>query len=83
MNDKNHNTLEAAKRYAELGFYPVPIPKGTKGPRTKGWQELKIGPEQVPEYWVNGEGVGLLLGANGLACLDADTPEAVRILPVA
>jgi P4 family phage/plasmid primase-like protien len=74
--------INAARRYAETGFYPVPIPPGDKGPNIPAWQKLRIRPGEVGKYWTDGQGVGLILGPSGLACVDGDVPEAVRLAGV-
>ena len=46
----------------------------------KGWQNLRLTEEDLPRYFGNGEGVGLLLGeaSGGLTDVDLDCPEAIR-----
>ena len=71
---------EAAIAYSRRGWCPVPIGLGSKHPPMEGWQDLRIRASDVPRYWTNGEGVGLLLGqpSGGLVDVDLDCGEAVR-----
>ena len=44
---------EWARRYAERGLCPIPIPHRAKGPRITGWTELRIKPGEVNQYFDN------------------------------
>jgi hypothetical protein len=57
------NTLRAAERYVRRGFAVVPVPHGKKGPILKGWENLRLTVEELPQHF-NGkrQNVGLILG---------------------
>jgi hypothetical protein len=69
----------AALAYLDLGIYPVPIPKGEKGPRLQGWQNLRVSADKVASIFDPAANIGILTGAasNGLIDVDLDVPEAV------
>ena len=70
-------TLVAAREYARRGFWVVPAPRGEKGPRIPGWQNLRLEEVDLPNYFRDGENVGVLTGeASGLVDVDLDCPEA-------
>lgn len=69
------NISDLAARLAELGYYPVPIPKGTKGPTISGWDKLRLTPETVPAYFTEPEMLVGCLHAN-LACFDIDVYDS-------
>jgi hypothetical protein len=74
---------ESARALTARSFYPIPIPFREKGPQIKGWQTLRITGADVPKYF-NGQqqNIGVLLGTPyGLADVDCDCPEALRIWP--
>ncbi|MGF1471996.1 MAG: phage/plasmid primase, P4 family [Rubrobacteraceae bacterium] len=71
--------MDTVKRYAADGIRPVPVPPGSKGPDSPGWQELRISPNDVSAHFRDGDNVGWILGPSGLLCVDLDTPEATRI----
>src|SRR5262249_11716179 len=71
--------------YFRKGFCPIPIPKGEKGPKVKGWKELRYTEADLP--MVFGEGavnIGLLLGepSGWLTDVDLDCAEAVVLAAV-
>jgi hypothetical protein len=62
-------------------FAPVPVPSRAKGPRLKGWQNLRIdSPELVARYFVDPTNIGVKLGAasDGLVDVDIDCAEALE-----
>ena len=75
------SSAKAAARYIERGWAPVPIPARQKGPRIPDWQNLRIGLEDTPRYFNNGQNVGIINGrASGwLVTVDLDRPEAVAL----
>ena len=77
-----NGVADAAEMYCLLGWSPIPIPVGSKAPKRKGWQNLRISADEVPRYW-NGApmNVGILLGqaSGGLVDIDLDTPEAMSL----
>jgi P4 family phage/plasmid primase-like protien len=70
--------------YALLGADAVllPLPKGEKGPRRKGWPKVKFEETQTPEYQAEllAGDVGVLQGraGNGICSVDCDTDAAGR-----
>jgi hypothetical protein len=58
------------------------VPFRDKGPRLKGWQNLRIDSvEQVARYFRDPTNIGVILGAasGGLVDMDIDCAEAVEI----
>src|SRR5215471_15257110 len=47
-------TLEAAQNWVARGFFPVPIPFRTKGPKLEGWNDLRLRLHDLPRYF-NGD----------------------------
>ena len=71
-----------ARRLIGEGHSVVPIPKGEKGPRIKGWQNLAITADEVDAYFnATDQNIGVLLGkpSGWLVDVDLDCPEAVRL----
>jgi len=75
------STLEIAREYIERGWVAIPVPQKEKAPRIPGWQSLRVTVEDAPDYFGNGQNVGVLLGepSRGLTDVDLDCPEALRI----
>lgn len=72
-----------ALAYINRGWFPVPVPFMQKGPLVKGWQNLRITEESLPQYF-NGQvmNIGILLGpASSLVDVDIDCPEAIKLAP--
>jgi len=59
----------------------IPIPKGEKGPKIKGWQKLTIF-DMTEEHYaaLEGQNIGVLLGSasNNLITIDADSDESLE-----
>jgi hypothetical protein len=75
------NLLASARAYIEAGYRVVPVPTGQKGPRTRGWQQLRIDRDQVGEHFRPGMNIGLLLGepSGWLVDVDLDCEEAIEL----
>lgn len=75
------DVLTAAHDYTNRGFFCVPIPHGEKGPRLKGWQNLRLTTEQLGTEFMPNSNVGVILGeASGwLIDVDLDCEEAVTL----
>ena len=73
--------LEAAQRYLQRGWMPVHIPPGTKGPRRKGWQKLRLTEADLPKHFNRPGNIGIVLGeaSNKLVDVDLDCPEAIEL----
>ncbi len=74
--------LEAARGYARAGLRVVPIPHRSKRPAVHGWQDLRLGIDDLPTHF-NGapRNIGILLGepSGGVVDVDLDAPEARAI----
>jgi Bifunctional DNA primase/polymerase, N-terminal len=74
--------LDSARDYVRRGWNPVPIPHGSKGPRTRDWHLVTITSENVAQYF-NGsdQNIGVQLGptSGGLCDVDLDCAEAMRL----
>ncbi len=72
---------KAAKRFLEKGWRFVPVPPKEKGPRTKGWQNLRIEESEFDKYFSGDSNIGLLTGepSGGLIDTDLDCPEAIEL----
>ncbi|MCS7271969.1 MAG: bifunctional DNA primase/polymerase, partial [Gemmataceae bacterium] len=71
----------AVREYLAKGYAPVPVEPGTKEVKLKGWPNLRISEQDIPRYWNNGQGVGLVLGLSGLLDIDIDNDVAARLAP--
>jgi predicted P-loop ATPase len=69
--DKPSNLLDCAQRLCRLGYYPVPIPAGCKGPTLPGWDKLRLKPEDCAAYFTE---AGMLIGVlhTNVLALDVD-----------
>jgi hypothetical protein len=76
------NISKYAKGYVKRNMAIVPIPAERKSPVLPGWQNLRIGLEEIPRYF-NGkpQNIGVLLGepSGGLVDVDLDVPDAAKI----
>ena len=59
----------------------IPVPAGEKNPGRTSWEALRISEDEVPDYWTNGQNVGMLCGepSQWRVDVDLDTDEAVKI----
>ena len=71
----------AAAALIRRGVAVIPVPAGEKNPGRLGWEALRITEEEIPDYWTNGQNVGLLCGepSGHRVDVDLDPDEAVRI----
>lgn len=68
-------TKEIAKKYIANGFSPIPIIDGEKRPAIKNWQsyaEEPMGLEEASRLFNNTNSIGLVMGFDGIQCLDID-----------
>ena len=74
-------TQEKAREYLAKGWEVVPMPKGTKTPLIKEWDKLKITEQELPEYFNNGQNIGVKLGkySKWLTDIDLDCKEAIQV----
>jgi hypothetical protein len=72
---------DAAALYLSRGWAPIPIPWREKNPGYEGWQNLRVTPETLGEYF-NGvrQNIRVLLGepSGGLVDADLDCREALQ-----
>lgn len=81
MADAEHERaalfVEHARRYAELGWALIPL--NGKVPRSRQWQQAAPEPPELVagkwSHWGRQHGIGVNLGASGLAVLEDDTAE--------
>jgi len=71
----------AAAALIRRGVAVIPVLAGEKNPGRPGWEALRITEEEIPNYWTNGQNIGLLCGepSDGRVDVDLDTDEAVPI----
>lgn len=72
---KPESIRDLAKRLASLGYYPVPIPAGCKGPTIAGWDKLRLTPEDCDAYFPERGALVGVLHVNLLA-IDIDVYDA-------
>ena len=80
----NPSILSIAEDYIGLGFAVVPIDHKQKAPKIKAWENLDITAGNAAKFFNGAEqNIGVLLGArsNGLADVELDCEEAVRLAP--
>ena len=72
-----------AQQYLEQGWSPIPVPRGEKAPRFKGWTKYVCDPTRIDEIF-SGSNVGVLLGepSGGLVDVDLDCTEAEQLAKV-
>jgi hypothetical protein len=77
---KPKDIIELAARLASLGYYPVPIEAGSKGPTISGWQNLRLTEAEIPQHFTSAALVGIL--HVNVACFDLDVydPEVAAEL---
>lgn len=63
-----------AARLADLGYLPVPIPSGKKGPLQKDWQHLRLTAETAPAAFAGAGLVGILHTNTGVLDIDVTDP---------
>jgi hypothetical protein len=78
MGESTNSVLDAARRWLERGYYPIPVPFRKKAPVIDGWPKLRLTSDQLPQYF-NGRqiNIGVLLGdPEGNADIDLDAQQA-------
>jgi hypothetical protein len=72
------DAVEAALEYRRRGLIVTPL--YGKRPILKGWQERQLSEDELPNYFVDGRNLGIVLGsAAGLVDVDLDNPVAVAV----
>lgn len=81
MSVSTDKRRRAAVALIRRGVAVVPVPAGEKNPARPGWEALCITEEEVPDYWTNGQNVGVLCGKPSGDRVDVDlgASEAVKI----
>src|SRR5919107_545952 len=71
----------AAAALIRRGAAVIPVPAGEKNPARAGWESLRISEEEIPDYWTNGQNVGLLCGepSGWRVDVDLDAEESAKI----
>jgi P4 family phage/plasmid primase-like protien len=77
-------SLATFRNLASRGWWLVPIPLRKKGPRIKGWREMRIGPEAFDQHFRAPCNAGIILGLRDtdgryLMDIDLDSPEAIQL----
>jgi hypothetical protein len=79
--------LQMVSDYVGQGWSPVPVARGQKAPKLKGWPSLRLKEHDLAEHFGRDANVGIILGQSSswLVDVDLDSPEAVnfadRFLP--
>jgi len=69
------NTTTIAKKYLAHGFSPIPLIDGEKRPSIRNWQqygEEPMGLQEAESLFQNTGSIGLVMGFDGIQCLDID-----------
>ena len=76
--EKRRRTAAALIR---RGVAVIPVPADEKNPGRFGWEALRITEEEIPNYWTNGQNIGVLVGepSGWRVDVDLDADEAVKI----
>ena len=71
----------AAAALIRRGAAVIPVPAGKKNPGRPGWEALRITKDEIPNYWTNGQNIGVLVGepSGWRVDVDLDADEAVTI----
>jgi hypothetical protein len=74
-------TRARVRDYLQRRLAPIPVPLGKKRPVVKGWEKLRVTPENVDDHFTDDQNTGILNGepSEGLADVDCDAPEAVAL----
>lgn len=74
------NTIETAKQLIRKGYAPIPIPRGSKAPVIKNWNQLSLTENGVDKYFAIDSNIGINLGkpeCGSLVDVDLDCIEAI------
>lgn len=69
------NTTTIAKKYIAHGFSPIPLIDGEKRPSIRNWQQYSdepMGLKEAERLFQNTGSIGLVMGFDGIQCLDID-----------
>jgi hypothetical protein len=78
-----HDVLHTARKYIRHHWKVVPIRPTEKVPRRKDWQNERIKASKIPDYFSEGDNIGILWGkpSHWLVDVDLDCDEAVALAP--
>lgn len=83
MSQQPETMLDAARRYLERGYLPVPVAPRDKNALLKDWPSLRLGPDDLRKWFGGNNNLGLILGepSGWLVDVDLDCEEARRLAP--
>ena len=64
--------VKIAQRYRDAGCSPIPLRRDSKIPALKGWQKHADAPIKDFSVFASTNGIGLVMGYDGMQCLDID-----------
>lgn len=71
--------IEYARDLLARGLAVIPVPHGEKGPKVKGWPDLRLTDADLPQHF-NGRGnVGILLGEPSGWVIDVDLDDNLAV----
>lgn len=75
--DRPNSIPELAARLASLGYWPIPIPRGSKGPTAAGWDKMRLTPSECLDVFSapNVGLVGILHVNNVMLDIDVTDPD--------
>lgn len=73
--DRPDSIPSLAARLASLGYWVVPIPKGSKGPVLAGWDKMRLTPSDCQVVFSEDNLVGMLHVNNVMFDVDVTDPE--------
>src|SRR4051812_37611967 len=73
--------FEAARKYKEAGFRPIPLNPNTKRPTEANWPEQVVDWQNIERVFGPNTNVGIVLGtaSGGLVDVDLDSPGALKL----
>src|SRR6187397_1944114 len=76
-----NSILEAAERYRQLGFFPIPIHPNTKVPSEANWSEDRPQWQNLKQAFAPDANIGIRLGkaSGGLVDIVLDCPQALTL----
>src|ERR1019366_580680 len=82
-SNSKHNVLRSARKYVGRHWKVVPIRPKEKVPSRNHWQNERIKESEIPDYFNEGDNIGILWGkpSHWLVDVDLDCNEAVVLAP--
>src|SRR5262245_2000916 len=84
MPNQSAELLTAARKYRQMGRWPLLIPLGAKGPRIAKWTELRLSDEEIQQKFGGARiNIGIILGERSKwrVDVDLDCDEAIEFAP--